>query len=289
MDQRPPDAPLDLGAISALRLDPRDGIWRSASTAPVSYPESGNRECFAIEASSFWFAHRNEVLLDLLRRFPPAGPLFDVGGGNGFVALALQRAGQPVVLIEPGAQGATNARARGLANVACATFTDAGFVAGTLAAVGLFDVLEHIEDDAGFVAELARCLRPGGWLYLTVPAHAWLWSAEDRDAGHFRRYRRRTLTAVLESSGLDVAWMSHFFTWLPMPIWLLRSLPSRFGRGDAKRGAAIAGQHRLPGGLAGRMLARWLARERRALARARRYAFGASLAAVARTPSAGER
>src|ERR1700689_4932198 len=73
----------------SLRLD-ADGVWRGRSTEPVSYPAEGNNACFALEDSSFWFAHRNACLLALLRRFPAAGPFFDIGGGNGFVAAAIQ-------------------------------------------------------------------------------------------------------------------------------------------------------------------------------------------------------
>jgi hypothetical protein len=49
----------------------------------------GDSDCFALEDSSFWFAHRNACLLAVLRQFPTIGPFFDVGGGNGFVAAAL--------------------------------------------------------------------------------------------------------------------------------------------------------------------------------------------------------
>jgi hypothetical protein len=62
----------------------------------------------------------------ILRRFPPPGMLFDVGGGNGFVAAALERAGWQTVVVEPGRRGAENARARGLSRVVCATTDTAG-------------------------------------------------------------------------------------------------------------------------------------------------------------------
>ena len=40
-----------------------------------------------------------------MRRFPPPGTVFDVGGGNGFVTLAIQNAGMDAVLVEPGPEG----------------------------------------------------------------------------------------------------------------------------------------------------------------------------------------
>ncbi len=62
-------------------------------TADISYPLSGHRIMAELEETSFWFNHRNDVLMTAIRRFPPPGPILDVGGGNGYVSLALKRAG----------------------------------------------------------------------------------------------------------------------------------------------------------------------------------------------------
>ena len=67
-----------------------------------------------------------------MRRFPPAGMLFDVGGGNGFVAAGIERAGWPAVVVEPGRGGAENARARGLDRVIQGTTENAGFAPGSM-------------------------------------------------------------------------------------------------------------------------------------------------------------
>lgn len=98
----------------------------------------------------------------MVRRHPPDGLLLDVGGGNGYVAQRLVRDGWPVALLEPGVQGATNARLqRGLERVVCADFFQARISPGSVGAVGLFDVIEHVEDDRAMVEELARVLPPG--------------------------------------------------------------------------------------------------------------------------------
>jgi SAM-dependent methyltransferase len=64
-----------------------------------------------------------------------------------------------------------------------------------------FEVLEHIEDDAGALASWARRLRPGGWLLLSVPAHQSRYSAHDELAGHYRRYDREPMTRLLAAAG----------------------------------------------------------------------------------------
>jgi SAM-dependent methyltransferase len=276
---------LDLTRYSHALRRGSDGVWTPDAARAVSYPEHGNRACFAVEDDSFWFAHRNRVLVDLLARYPPAGPVFDVGGGNGFVARALERAGHAVVLVEPGPDGVRNAAVRGLSSLVRSTFEDAGFLDDSLPAASLFDVLEHVADDIGFLTAIGQRLRPGGRLYLTVPAHAALWSADDVVAGHHRRYSSASLGRSLAAAGLELEWSSHFFVWLAPAVALLRALPSRLGRRRADDVAKVSAEH-APAGAAGRFLERRLAAERRALGAGRRFRIGSSLAAVARRAGA---
>jgi SAM-dependent methyltransferase len=208
----------------------RDGVWRGRENESVSYPAKGNDDCFEIEDQSFWFAHRNACILALFRKFPVSGPFFDVGGGNGFVAAALQANGNvPTVLVEPGTDGIRHAQTRGLRTVAQATLREACFRERSLPAIGFFDVLEHVEDDQGFLREKHRSLTLNGRIYLTVPAGRWLWSDADVQAGHFRRYTLASLRRTLERAGFRPLFMSKFFSALPLPLFLCRCLPSFFG------------------------------------------------------------
>jgi SAM-dependent methyltransferase len=67
-----------------------------------------------------------------------------------------------------------------------------------------YNVLEHIEDDAGVVRAFHRVLKPGAPLLLYVPAYALLYGPLDRAVGHVRRYRRKGLTDLVESAGFTV-------------------------------------------------------------------------------------
>lgn len=221
---------IDLAKISMNLEESADGLWRARHSSAVSYPDWGNAACFQVEDSSFWFQHRNACILEAVKLFPPGGPVFDIGGGNGYVAKGLQNAGLEVVLVEPGITGARNAQQRGIHTVICATVQDAGFVQQSLAAIGLFDVLEHIEKEKEFLAELREFLIPGGKIYLTVPAYNLLWSREDIDAGHQRRYSRQALRNALLSAGFRIDFLTGFFRFLPPAILLGRVLPYRLGR-----------------------------------------------------------
>ena len=63
------------------------------------------------------------------------------------------------------------------------------------------NVVEHIEDDLGALRSIAGMLSPGGRVVILVPAFQALYGSLDRELGHFRRYTRRSLTAVMQAAG----------------------------------------------------------------------------------------
>jgi SAM-dependent methyltransferase len=267
-----------------LELNP-GGWWETSESSEVSYPEEGNALCFLVEDSSFWFRHRNRCILEILRLFPPPGTFFDVGGGNGYVARAIQDTGLEVVLIEPGIDGVRNALRRGVRQVVRGTLEAAGIPGGVLPAVGLFDVVEHIADDYAFMAGINRALIPEGRVYVTVPACEWLWSDEDAIAGHSRRYTIPTLRALLRGSGFEVEFATYFFGYLPLPILLQRAIPYRFGRRAEVTEEGARSDHEIGNPLVDQILeglSRW---ELSRLARRRSVRGGGSCLVVARNTS----
>jgi SAM-dependent methyltransferase len=223
------------------------GMWRPSTVAKVSYPEVGNDACFAVEDRSYWFRHRNDVIVAAIKRFPPSGPIYDIGGGNGFVSLAMEAAGHSVVLVEPGS-GAANALRRGVTNVVHGSLEDAAFSPSSIAAVAVFDVVEHVEHEDRFFKHIHQLLAPSGKVYCTVPAARWLWSEEDDLAGHFRRYTPASLRQSFVRNGFDVEFLSPFFSWLHLPIFAFRTVPYRLGlrRSGSMGTAAVQADHSLP-------------------------------------------
>jgi ubiquinone/menaquinone biosynthesis C-methylase UbiE len=257
-----------------------DGIFRAQGRADdVNYPEAGADLTSSIEETSFWFRHRNHVLELLLDRYPPAGALWDVGGGNGFQAMALERRGRPVVLVEPGFAGCRNAKKRGVNWVVQATLESLALPPGWVHGISLLDVLEHLRDPLAVLRESFRVLRPGGRIYVTVPAFTVLWSDEDIYAEHERRYHAPILANDLEKSGFAVEYITYYFQPLFIPILLLRALPYRLTGGKPQE--MDLREHK-PGGTRQKVIESLLARERSALSRGRRLSFGSSLLAVGR-------
>lgn len=261
----------------------KEGVWVADSLGDaVSYPEDGNILCYAIEDDSFWFLHRNDCILETVQLFPPRGTIFDIGGGNGYVTRALQQAGRDVVLVEPGPIGVRNALQRGVRQVVRGTLENSGFVPETIPAMGMFDVLEHIENDESFLRDAHRYLVEGGRLYLTVPAYEWLWSNEDEIAGHFRRYSRSSLSQILDRADFDVNYATYFFHFLPMPSYILRALPHRLGlRAGAELTIENMRAEHMLGPVATAVLGPLMRWELRRIRRGGSLPFGGSCLAVA--------
>lgn len=75
--------------------------------------------------------------------------------------------------------------------------------------VAAFDVLEHFENDKEFLTKCFSLLKPGGKLLLKVPACSDLFSNMDEASGHFRRYDKNALAALLQSCGFSPQKLRH--------------------------------------------------------------------------------
>lgn len=256
------------------------GFWGARDISSVSFPQDGLSVLSAIEDTSFWFAHRNRFIEAAVRRLPPEGAMFDIGGGNGIVALHLTRAGFDTVVVEPSPSGAAQAHRRGL-NVVAAAFEDMDVPPASLPAAGLFDVLEHVQNDTAVLQGLARAIRPGGRLYITVPAYDLLWADEDVHSGHWRRYTLTRLCHDVAAAGFRVEYASYLFAALVPTILLFRTLPYRLGRRPTHDQDKVSRDHALPDTFAGRMLQRSFELELAWARQGRRVPAGSSCFLVA--------
>ncbi|OFX46466.1 MAG: hypothetical protein A2046_04790 [Bacteroidetes bacterium GWA2_30_7] len=213
-----------------LDVEIKDNIWFPKTSTPASYPKDGNETFFQIEDKSFWFKHRNNCIISALNVFFPQNiSFFEIGGGNGYVSSAIQKNGNNVFFVEPDIKGILNAQKRGLENLICASFNDIHFNENTIPAIGVFDVLEHIRNDTEFIKKINSILIHNGLLILTVPAYNFLWSSEDSHDGHFRRYSKNKLNKLLKKNGFDILYSTYFFRILPLPIFIIRTIPSLLG------------------------------------------------------------
>ena len=144
---------------------------------------------------------------------------FDIGGGNGFVSKGLEKNGIKTCLVEPGIQGCLNAKKRGLSNIVCSDLESLKFKAPIPFSIGLFDVLEHIENDDDYLEKICNSIIKDGYLFITVPAYNFLWSKQDTESGHFRRYSLYELKNKLKTVGFEILYSTYIFSFLVLPIF----------------------------------------------------------------------
>jgi SAM-dependent methyltransferase len=263
------------------KLKFNNGIYYSYSRSPISYPDEGNDKFFEIEDSSFWFKHRNDCIKKICTKYLENNFLADIGGGNGFVSKALADEGFDIVLIEPGEAGVVNAKKRGLQKIICSTFQDLDIIKNSFENIGAFDVIEHIESDHDFIKCLLDFLKPEGKLVLTVPAYRFLWSKEDIEAGHFKRYSKNSLMKLFSDFNVKIEYVSYFFSFLVIPIFVFRTIPYIFVPKKRKKGntPTASSQHKKCLPLIVNMMMKY---DLFIINRCKKHLFGSSIIAVVR-------
>lgn len=156
----------------------------------------------ALEQRHWWYAERRALVRRTVRAWPP-GRALDVGCAGGGNTAVLRDLGWSVSGLEYSPAGVEIAASRGL-RVLRGDATRLPFPDATFDLVMATDVWEHIEDDRAVAAETARVLRPGGRVLVAVPCSMRLWSGHDVALGHFRRYERAQLSALVRGAGLVV-------------------------------------------------------------------------------------
>lgn len=151
---------------------------------------------------------------------------------------------------------------------------------GSVEGLLIFDVLEHVKEDAQVLRECFRCLQPGGTLIVTVPACPWLWSDLDEQVGHVRRYRRQELAHKIRHVGFHIAKLSYFNSVL-FPALASVRLIQRILRRWIRFDSSCLEAPRLPG--LNRFLAACFGAEAGWLCRGR-FPWGASLLCLAQKP-----
>jgi SAM-dependent methyltransferase len=273
---------IDLLRISEQLILTPDGIWTTPNHKDLAFLAEDVTDWIQAEENSFWYHHRNRCFIEILKHFSPKGTLFEVGAGNGSVSLSLQKQGLSIVAIEPTVKMAYQAKRRGVNHVICATLESAKIKEGSLANVGMFDILEHIPNDESFLRQVRRLMPPAGRFYCSVPSYPFLWSCEDEAAGHLRRYRLTSLCKKINRSGFEIEYASYFFAPLILPILMVRALPSWFGLRGKRTHQSTMREHQLRPGLVCTLLERALEWELSSLSRGKRHRFGTSCIVVAR-------
>jgi SAM-dependent methyltransferase len=183
---------------------------------------------------------RRDLILTLARDLTP-GRLLEIGCGAGALLDDLTRLGFRTVGVDQSLSAYQKARAMLAGNSAAEVRMSCdGLPSGSFDYLAAFEVLEHIEDDAAALSGWARHLKPHGTLLISVPAHPDRWNAADEWAGHYRRYTRASLEALVREAGFEVVtvWSYGF----PVANVMERLSAGIYARQTKKRGGDAMSQ-----------------------------------------------
>lgn len=209
--------------------------WKTGLTGdPEAMPDAILLDLAPVVRKHPWWLARSSLILDLLGALGLSAParILDAGCGWGTTLDALERARFSVTGLDvslPMLERLESERpGRDLiaADLSVDWPGDAGPFLSAFDAVLALDVIEHLDDDRGAVARLARMARPGGFLVLTVPALPDLFSEFDLVQGHRRRYLPETLRQALDGHGLEILRVSWWGAWM-VPILARQRARSR--------------------------------------------------------------
>ena len=191
------------------------------------------------EARHWWFVGRRRILASLMPDWLPDRRdlhILDIGCGTGGMIPLLSAYGR-VTGIDPAEAAIRYSRQRhdGAAELIQMDFPREVPATGDYDLITLFDVLEHLDDDAEALARAGALLRRGGTLVVTVPAHRYLWSPHDEINLHRRRYERPELRARLEQAGFRIERLTYYNTLLFPFICAARLLRRRVTRRGDRR------------------------------------------------------
>lgn len=208
------------GSCGLLRLDPQPDADALRGYYPASYWFAPDESA----AGRLEERYRRLVLRDHVRFVRRAldesrarGPLLDAGCGGGLFLGMMREGGFRVLGLDISRAAAAIAWRRQRVPAVCAVLEAAPFPAGSLAALTLFHVIEHLADPCAYLRAAHELLAPDGRLIVQVPnAASWQcrllgrrWNGMDVPR-HLWDFRASDVVKLMERCGFEVVRREYF-------------------------------------------------------------------------------
>ncbi|HLA56100.1 MAG TPA: class I SAM-dependent methyltransferase [Flavobacterium sp.] len=191
-----------------------------------------------VEKYHWWFKSRRNYILGLLKNAPKESKILDIGCSSGIFLNELENLGfknENLFGIDISDKAIENCRQNGIQN---AFVMDAQNI--TLSErfdiIVASDCLEHLQDDGKAIANWNALLKPGGKIYVFVPAFQSLWSNHDVVNMHFRRYTNPQLESRLKAENLNIVKSSYWNFFLFPPVYVFRKIANAFRKTPSAEG-----------------------------------------------------
>jgi len=189
------------------------------------------QEYYKLEREGWWFKARLSILENYCQAIitNPDMKILNVGAATGATSEMLSKYGK-VTSLEYDEFCCKFLKEKTGIEAINASLTELPFENNSYDMICAFDVIEHIENDNKAVEEIYRVLKQKGKYFITVPAFQSLWSNHDVVNHHFRRYKKKQLNKLIESTNLKIDHSTYFNFWLFIPISITRFILNNIPR-----------------------------------------------------------
>jgi SAM-dependent methyltransferase len=166
------------------------------------------------ESKHWWFCSRRIIISSIIKGLnPPANiKILEVGCGTGGNLEMLARFGQVSAFeMDANARDLALKKTNGLYEIKAGFCPDnIPFGNQRFDLICMFDVLEHIEQDAETLVAIKKLLAKNGRILISVPSYQWMYGPHDEFLHHKRRYSAVQLRNKVEAAGLRAVRISYF-------------------------------------------------------------------------------
>jgi 2-polyprenyl-3-methyl-5-hydroxy-6-metoxy-1,4-benzoquinol methylase len=189
----------------------------------VEHTKEGLSAIIKGEGYHFWFLTRREYLEEKIKNNLKSTDFFvEVGAGSGSIAEKAKDICNDTAVIDIQEAGLICAKNKGIKKAYQMNINKNVFY-NHFDAVGLFDVLEHMQDDDLVLHNISKMLKSKGKLFITVPAFQFLWNKRDEIEKHQRRYSMADLKNILTANNFRIIESRYYFFSI-FPLLILRSI-----------------------------------------------------------------
>lgn len=181
------------------------------------------------EMNHWWYQSRKEIFKSVLKKtltqFSREGKIYDIGCGGGGNFPVWSSFSDFCIGVDISDKALNSCKKFPYKDLLLIEAGDLSKITSNDASlVTLCDVLEHVEDDRGFLKQTHHILKTGGFFFITVPAYGFLWGGADELGFHKRRYSRKQLIQLLQGAHFTLIRSTYFNTFLFLPILVVRMM-----------------------------------------------------------------